>query len=129
MRNLMKRDVVTVVKGSPTIEAIKLMASMNVGSVVIIDGDKLVGIVTERDIIRALARGASIYDPVERIGTVKDLVTVNEDDLVSTAAEKMVRHKVRHLIVLSKDGRLVGIISIRDILSEKHILEALSKIY
>ncbi|MGB9729796.1 MAG: CBS domain-containing protein [Thermoprotei archaeon] len=127
--SLVRRDLITVERGVPVIEAVRLMASKNVGSVIITDGGRLFGIITERDVIRALASGGSLLDPVEKVGSVRNLVTVSEDDFISVAAEKMIRHGVRHLIVLSKDGGLSGIVSIRDILGERRILEALSKIY
>ncbi len=128
VKDLISRTPVTVERGTPATEAVKLMASLNLGSVVIVDHGKVVGIVTERDVIRALASGVPIAEPVEKLGTTGDLVTVNEDDSVYVAAEKMAKHNVRHLIVLDREGKLRGVISVRDIIRESHVLRALSSI-
>lgn len=78
-------------RGTPVIKAIELMASHNMGSVIITEGGKLAGIITERDIIRGIAKGISVHQPVEEFGTMKDLVTVREDDTVYTAVKKWQR--------------------------------------
>ncbi|NON62966.1 CBS domain-containing protein, partial [Acidianus sp. RZ1] len=84
-------------------------------------------IVTERDVIKAISKGISTSETVEKIGTLGNLITVNEDDSVFIAAEKMGKYNIRHLIVLGNDGNFIGIISIRDIIREKQVLNALSQ--
>ncbi|MCI2414004.1 MAG: CBS domain-containing protein [Candidatus Aramenus sp.] len=128
VKYLITKPPVTVQKGTPIREAVRLMASINIGSVVVLDGEKLMGIVTERDVIRALAKGISLDEPVEKIGTTGRLVTVSEDDSVYLAAEKFSAYGIRHLIVTDSDGKFVGVISIRDLIRESHVLKALSTI-
>lgn len=128
VKHLICRPVIAVQKGTHTIDAIRKMAENNVGSLAILEGDKLLGIVTERDILKALAKGISLNSPVEEVGTTRNLITINEDDSIYKAAELMSRHNVRHLIVTDKEGKLVGIISIRDLIRESHVLKALSMV-
>ncbi|AWR96321.1 CBS domain-containing protein [Acidianus sulfidivorans JP7] len=123
---LISKPLITVNKGTRGIEAAKKMAEHNIGSLVIMDNDKLYGIITERDIIKALGKGISLDSPVEEIGTTKNLITINDEDTVYKAAELMAKYNIRHLIVTNKEGKLVGIISIRDLIRESHVLKALS---
>ncbi|ARM74800.1 CBS domain-containing protein [Acidianus manzaensis] len=123
---LISKPVVTINKGTHSIDAAKKMAEHNIGSLIIMDNEKLIGIITERDIIRALGKGISLDLPVEEIGTTKNLITINENDSIYKAAELMAKNNIRHLIVTNNDGKLVGIISIRDLIRESHVLKALS---
>lgn len=59
---------------------------------------------------------------------MKDLVTVREDDTVYTAVKKMAERNLRHLIVVDRDGNLKGVISVRDIIRESHVLKAISQV-
>jgi CBS domain-containing protein len=128
VKHLISKNPVTLEKGTPAINAVKLMASNNMGSVIITEGGKLAGIITERDIIRGLARGISLDQPVEELGTTKNLVTVKEDDTIYTAVKKMAERNLRHLIVVDSKGNLVGVISVRDIIRESHVLKAISDV-
>ncbi len=114
----MKREPLVRVKPEATIrEASKAMVEHGVGSVLVVgDGDRLIGIFTERDLARAVARGC---DPDE--GRVSDYMTRNpitarpEEPLVM-AGHKMIEHGIRHLPVVDGMGRLIGVISMRDVL-------------
>jgi len=128
VKHLISKNPVTLEKGTPAINAVKLMASNNMGSVIITEGGKLAGIITDRDIIRGLARGISLDQPVEELGTTKNLVTVKEDDTIYTAVKKMAERNLRHLIVVDSKGNLVGVISVRDIIRESHVLKAISDV-
>lgn len=128
VKDLISRSPVTIEKGTSTLDAVKTMASLNMGSVIITDHGNVVGIITERDIIRALANGVSINEPVEKLGTVGNLITVTEEDSIYVAAEKMSKHNIRHLIVLDTEGKFKGVISMRDMIRESHVLKALSSI-
>jgi CBS domain-containing protein len=96
-------------------EATKLMAKHGVGSAVVQDAEMLVGILTERDVLTAVAHAD---DPeavsVEQIMTA-DVVTVGPDwDLVE-AARVMASRRIRHLVVY-EGGQLLGVLSVRDVL-------------
>ena len=93
---------------TPVSEAAELMASEDVGSLPILDGDKLVGVVTDRDIvIRAVAAKKNPQGmPVREVAT-QDPVTVRADDDLSDALELMASYQVRRLPVVDEDNRLV----------------------
>jgi signal-transduction protein with cAMP-binding, CBS, and nucleotidyltransferase domain len=98
-------------------DAARLMSSYDFGMVPIVDADRrLTGIVTDRDIVlRVLASG---LDPngveLGQIATDKNLVTVGPDDSLSTARERMAKHRIKRLPVV-KDGALVGVIALGDV--------------
>lgn len=128
VKHLVCRPVISVQKGTRAIDAVKKMAENNVGSLAILEGDKLVGIITERDILKAVAKEVPLNSPVEEIGTTRNLITIEENDPIYKAAELMSKHNIRHLLVTDKDGKLVGVISIRDLIRESHVLKALSMV-
>ena len=101
---------------TPVSEAAELMASEDVGSLPILDGDKLVGVVTDRDIvIRAVAAKKNPQGmPVREVAT-QDPVTVRADDDLSDALELMATYQVRRLPVVDEDNRLVGVLAQADV--------------
>jgi CBS domain-containing protein len=104
---------------TPVTEAAQLMENEDVGSLPILDGDQLAGMVTDRDIvIRAVAKGKDPKGmPVREVAS-RDLVTVHADDDLSDALQLMASHQVRRLPVVDDDNRLVGIVAQADIASE-----------
>lgn len=116
---IMSTDLVSCERGSSVADAAKEMRDRNVGDVLVTDGDRLVGILTDRDIaIRAVAEGLD-PDTVE-VGTVctTDVATVSSSDAVTRAAEVMRQHAIRRLPVVD-DGRLVGVVSLGDLAIER----------
>jgi len=115
----------TIHPGATLQEAVEELIRHNVGSLVVCDRDErsaeqLVGIVTERDVLHVCAagRGPLASIPVAEIMT-RDLITCSPDDAAEQAMGVMTTHRVRHLPVLAK-GRLVGLISIGDLLKAQH---------
>jgi CBS domain-containing protein len=105
---------------SPTatvFEAIRLLAQRNIGALPVMDGDKLVGIFSERDYTRKVAlegktsRDTRVQDIVSR-----DVVTICPDSSVEDAMRLMTERRIRHLPVLEND-KLVGFISIGDMVN------------
>lgn len=93
----------------------QVMDKDDIGAVLVHEGDRLVGVVTDRDvIIRGLAHGLHLDDPVSKVMTNKVLYCF-EDDSVEQAAANMARNQVHRLAVLNKDKRLVGILSLGDL--------------
>ena len=111
MTNATVTDSTTVSLAS----AAALMWRQQTGSLVIVEDDEIVGIVTERDVLRTVAAGKDL-DTVA-VGDVMstDVVTTTPDTPVRDAARLMARDWIRHLPVVESDGRLVGIVSQRDI--------------
>lgn len=112
---------VLVIKPYDTIQtAAKAMKDYNVGSLVVIDDqNKVVGIITERDIIKAVANN-DLESKVEKYMT-KDVKGVVEDTQATDALNIMLENGFRHLPIIGKDGKLYGIVSIRD--TAKALLE------
>ena len=96
------------------VEAARKMWKQQTGSLLVVDGDDLVGIITERDILKAVAVGTPIDDT--RISEVmsKDVITVGPGTSLREAAKVMAERWIRHLPVVD-NGKLVGVLSQRDL--------------
>jgi CBS domain-containing protein len=115
VRDLLKDAVVSCREDEPLECAVAKMYATNVGSVVVVDrAGHPVGIVTERDVVRFLAQQVDFKTPLGQVAR-KSLITASPDDSLISAAAKMIEHNVRHMPVV-EGGRLVGVISIRDVL-------------
>jgi CBS domain-containing protein len=97
-------------------EAVRMMATHNVGIVIVLDGDRLVGVVSERDVVRRVVyRGLDpARTPVADIMT-SDIVVADPDEDYQSAMRKMDQANIRHLPVVS-GGRLLSMLSIRDLM-------------
>jgi CBS domain-containing protein len=115
------RDVLTTQPHRTVKEVAAQLASRGVGAVVVSDASHAVlGIVSERDIVRAIGVGSSsvLEEPVSRYMTAK-VTTVNESASIDRVMELMTAGRFRHLPVV-EDGRLVGIVSIGDVV-KRHV--------
>src|SRR5881628_215737 len=112
--DVMKSAVKTTTPDQTFADVAKLLKDNEISSVVVMDGDTLAGIVTERDLVNLVADGKDPHATRvgERMST--DLDTVEPRTDIAEAAEHMARLRIRHLPVVDKDG-LAGIISIRDL--------------
>jgi CBS domain-containing protein len=111
---IMHSDVKTASTSDSFADVAKVMRSHGISSVVVLDGKKLEGIVTERDIVNLVAAGGDPHaTTVEHGMTRRDLITVDSKTELSEAAEQMVSRNIRHLPVVD-GGNVVGIVSIRD---------------
>ncbi|MDP3092216.1 MAG: CBS domain-containing protein [Nitrospira sp.] len=113
---LMKRELITVDAGTSVIEAAKLMKTCNVCSVLIAEKGRIIGIVTESDIVKKVIgsdRGP-YFIPVEDIMSAP-IVGIEERSPLTEAADLMNKHRTRHLGVV-KSGSIIGILSVRDLL-------------
>jgi CBS domain-containing protein len=116
IKELMTNRPRTVSKGASIVEAAKLMRGEDAGIAPIVDGEQLIGVVTDRDIVvRVIAEGR---DPgstsVDEIAS-QDLVTVDPQQELDEALRLMAQHQVRRLPVVAEDGRLIGIVAQADI--------------
>jgi CBS domain-containing protein len=89
------------------------MRGQQTGSLLVLDGQDLVGIVTERDVLKAVATATPLDTPISEVMS-KDLITVEPGTSLREAARIMSERWIRHLPVL-EGGRLVGIVSQRDL--------------
>lgn len=115
VRDAMTSNPRTVQPEANVQEPARLMKSENVGAVPIVDGDRLVGVVTDRDIaMKIVAEGKSLDTPVSEIAS-RDLVTIDPDQSLEEAARLMAEHQLRRLPVVEEDGKLVGIVAQADV--------------
>lgn len=116
IRDAMTTNPRGVESSTQVAEAAKLMKSENVGSLPVTEGDRLVGMVTDRDIVvRLVAEGKDIQSTTVGEIASKDLVTVDPQQDLDEALRLMAQHQVRRLPVVEEDGRLVGILAQADI--------------
>ena len=108
-------EVHTVTPDQMVLDVVKLMAEKNIGAVPVVQGDKVVGIVSERDYARKmeLMGRASVGTPVSQIMTA-DVKTVDSNHTVDQCMSIMTERRLRHLPVVD-NGQLVGLLSIGDL--------------
>ena len=110
----MNTSVVTVDPTSSIGEAAEKMIEAGVGAVVVMeDMARIVGIVTERDLMRAVAQRARAAEAKVRQWMTEGVITIQPETEIKDAAKMMFERNFRHLPVVSKDGRLMGIASLR----------------
>ena len=116
VEQLMRKDLVSVDAGTSVVEAAKLMRSYNIGSVLVSQQGRIVGIVTESDVVKKFvgAEKVPFFLPVEDIMS-SPVVGIEANRPLTEAADLMNRHRTRHLGV-TKSGALVGVLSVRDFL-------------
>ena len=115
VNEVMTQDVRLIEPTQTIRDAARLMAELDAGIMPVREGDRLVGMITDRDIaIRAVAQGKGADTPISEVMTDEVLYCFEDDD--TTAVERnMADIKVRRLPVLNRDKRLVGIVSLGDL--------------
>jgi CBS domain-containing protein len=116
IRDLMTSNPSTIEPDKTVADAAKLMRDEDVGLIPIVEGEKLAGTITDRDIaIRVVAEGKDPQSSTVRDVMTSRLVTVDPDQDLDEALRLMAEHQVRRLPVVEEDGKLVGIVSQADI--------------
>jgi CBS domain-containing protein len=116
IRDLMTKNPRSLESGSTVVEAARLMRDEDVGIIPVVEGGKLVGTVTDRDIaMRVVAEGKSPEKMTVGEVASRKLVTIDPQQDLDEALRLMARHQVRRLPVVEEDGRLVGIVAQADI--------------
>jgi len=116
--DVMTREVRTVRPDQPVSEAASFMLNEDAGSMPVTEGDRLVGMITDRDIAgRGVAKGHGPDTPVRELMT-SGVICAREDDDVSDIARKMSEEQIRRLPVTDEQGRLCGIVSLGDLARE-----------
>lgn len=121
LKSKAEAEIYSVAPDTLVLSAIKLMAAKSVGALVVLENDKLVGIVSERDYARkvALMARSSQTAQIREIMTA-DVICVDPDQTMEYCMELMTEKRLRHLPVMEKD-KLIGMISIGDLV--KNIIE------
>jgi CBS domain-containing protein len=117
-RNIMIENVITQKRDSTIQGCIELLFKTHVGSIVIVDDEqRCTGLFTERDVIRVVAQKIPLDAPIEKVMT-KNIFTVDEDATFEEVKTVLKTHGIRHLPVVNSAKKLVGLISVRQILDQ-----------
>jgi CBS domain-containing protein len=116
VRELMATSIVSGDPRQSLVEAAAKMRAHRISALAVLDGDAIVGIVTERDLLRAIADGRQPAAAHVSQYMTQSPQTIEAGQPAAKAAEIMIRHRVRHLPVTDK-GRLIGFLSARDLLA------------
>ncbi|MEU7278281.1 CBS domain-containing protein [Streptomyces sp. NPDC045431] len=115
VRDVMTPGVATVRPDASLVEAAQVMRAQDIGDVLVAEGDRVLGMVTDRDIaVRAVADGADPLTVSAQSVCTPDPVCVTPEDHVADAVELMRRHAVRRLPVV-EDGRPLGMVALGDL--------------
>ena len=118
VRHVMLRNVVTTDPKTSIRAVIETLNEKHIGSLLITDSDqKCVGMFTERDVLRVVAQGVNLDNPIEEVMT-SHVTTIGEEASLEEARRLIVEHAVRHFPVVNGQGELVGLLSVRKLLDE-----------
>ena len=116
IKDVMTKSVETVRPDQTLQEAASRMKSLDVGPMPVCENDRLVGMLTDRDIVvRAAAEGRDVRTTKVRDAMTPDVVVCSEDDDVKDAAKTMKDRQIRRLVVVDGQKRVAGIVSLGDI--------------
>ncbi|HID05439.1 MAG TPA: CBS domain-containing protein [Candidatus Caldiarchaeum subterraneum] len=117
LRELVRKKPITIESGGTVYDVIKVMAVEDIGFIVVTEAGRMVGVLSERDVIKAIADGKDLNIPVGRV-CKRDIITLRADATLEEAAAAMGKHRIRHVVVVDDENNLVGVVSVRDILAE-----------
>lgn len=102
-------------------EAAKIMSDKDIGSLIAVKDEKILGIITEKDVMKNTARSSTD----KKISSVmsKEVCTIDENSEIAEAAELMAERKVKHLPVVDEDKKLVGIVTSTDLIKHSDELD------
>ncbi len=116
VRDIMIRNVITAKPTTSLRDVARLMFKNRIGSVIVVNGNRVAGVLTESDFIRLAARGIDMKEAVANDFMTRNVVTCDPSITVIDALMIMRTERIRHLPVVKK-GKLVGILSIRDLIA------------
>ena len=120
VRDAMTRDVRVATPGQTIRDVARVMAEIDAGILPVGENDRIVGMITDRDIaVRAVAAGKGPETPVRDVMSTDQVMYCFEDDDVDDVARNMGKVKVRRLPVMDRNKRLVGIISLGDVAQQE----------
>ena len=125
-------EIFAITPDAPVIDAIRLMAEKRIGAVLVMDGARLAGILSERDYARKVVlEGRSSKDTPVRAIMTADVVTVTPETTVAACMQVVTQHRIRHLPVM-ESGEVAGMISIGDLVAaviedQQHELDQLQR--
>ena len=115
-------DVVTITESRSVLDAARVLVEHNIGGLVVTEGERVTGILTERDLLRLTAGSPGELGSIQ-VGTVmtRKMITARPEDELTDMMDVMTKNKIRHLPVMEGD-QLVGIISIVDLVNACRIV-------
>jgi len=125
--SILQRPLVMIPSGTTILDAAKLMVDKNIGLLVICDARErtnLAGVISERDIMKAIASGKKLNAAVDEVST-KHVITAKASSDVAEAAKAMNKNRIRHVVVLDEHGKPIGVVSMRDLVGERATLTAI----
>ena len=126
---LVRRTPVTIPASATIRQAAEVFWREKIGLLVVassVSPVKADAVISERDVVQAVAKGTQLNAPLESIST-KKLVSVKRSDRPSKAVRLMMENGIRHLVVENDDGTLFGVLSIRDFFRENKLLQSFLK--
>jgi MHS family proline/betaine transporter-like MFS transporter len=117
LNELVRRKPITISGEATIYDVVKIMAEQNIGFLVVVENGRMVGVLSERDVVRSLAERGNLSVKVSDI-CKRDIIMLQADATLEEAAEKMGKHGIRHIVVVNKSGELVGVVSVRDLIQE-----------
>jgi CBS domain-containing protein len=118
IKDVMCKKVITCQENLSVREAVELLQVRHVGSIVVLDDEqKVVGIFTERDVIRLVANQYDLSEPLSKVMS-SHVVTATMEASFDEAKRLMLTHKIRHLPITDEAGKLIGLFSLRAFFDE-----------
>ena len=117
LTDVMRRELIEVAPEDTLGEVAERMSEANVGAVIVKDYGRLIGILTERDMLKAMAARVHTSEARVRQWMTEDPITASADTDVEDAARTMLEHGFRHLPVLDESGQVTGIASLRRVVA------------
>ncbi len=117
LADVMRTEVIDVAPEDTLGEVAERLSAVNVGAVVVKDYGRLIGILTERDMLKAMAARVHTSDARVREWMTEDPLTATAEMDVEDAAQVMLQHNFRHLPILDESGAVVGLVSLRRVVA------------
>ena len=117
LADVMRAEVIEVAPEDTLGEVAERMSAVNVGAVVVKDYGRLIGILTERDMLKAMAARVHTSEARVRQWMTEEPLTASAEMGVEEAAQVMLEHNFRHLPVLDEAGAVVGLVSLRGVVA------------
>lgn len=128
VKSVMSTEIETVSPDNTIKKAAQIMNKYRIGGLVVQKNQEVVGIITERDILKAFVKGMKRSTPVKDVMT-KEVVTIDKNADLEEAAKRMLEYGVKRLPVVSK-GRCVGIVTATDLMTyEEHLIDSMAELF
>jgi len=129
LRDIMIKKVIMITPDKTAQDAAKLMTEYGAGSVIVVNGDNIAGIVTERDLARKVCTKDVASSTIPLADVMSSPVITAEPDMpIETAVQRMFNNKIRRLPIL-ENGKLVGIVTVSDLVKHLRTKSLIEKMF